>query len=65
MLFDKIFLKNFNHFIYNQEMSSLLVPSHLFWLLNYCSLLNNMKSINLVIFGKYFSKLTLYIYNFR
>lgn len=47
--FDKFALRVFNRLAYNQEINSLLVASYLLGLLDYYTLSNNMKSINLAI----------------
>lgn len=58
---DKFAFKAFNCLAYNQEISNPLVFSYLLRLPDHYNLLDNVKSINLVIFRKYFSKFLLYI----
>lgn len=59
----KFALRAFNCLVYNRNISGPLLASYLFELPNHYSLLNNVKSINLAIFQKYFSKFVLHIYD--
>lgn len=62
---DNFALRAFNRFAYNQEISVFLLARHWVGLLNYYTLSNHVKSINLAIFRKCFSKFTPHIYKPR
>lgn len=62
---DKFAFKAFNCLTYDRKISNPLMVSYLLRLPNHYILLNNVKSINLVIFRKCFSKFVLHIYKPR
>lgn len=59
---DKFALRSFNGLPYDQEISGFLMASYLLGLLNYYTLSNNVKSINLALLQKRFSGFVLHIY---
>lgn len=63
--FDKSAFRAFNRRAYNQEISGLLVACYLVGLLDYYTLSDNVKFINLAILRKYFSRFALHIYKSR
>lgn len=65
VFFNKFAFRSFNHLAYNQEINSPLVASYLFGLLNYYTLLDNVKFINLAILQKCFPEFALHIYKPR
>lgn len=62
---NKFAFRSFNRLAYNQEINSPLVASYLFRLLDYYTLLDNVKFINLAILQKCFSEFELHIYKPR
>ncbi len=62
---DKFALRAFNCLAYNRKISGPLVASYLLGLLDHYTLLDNIKSINLIILRKRFLEFALYIYETR
>ncbi len=62
---DKFAFRAFNRFTYNREISGCLVTSYLLELPDYYTLSDNVKSINLAIIPKRYSKFALHIYKIR